>query len=211
MISIIVCFSYPPYELWMLFIGVWALRRRPNAPTTFILQHASCTIYCNTQYGDAHLGSTHSHPYPTRVECGWDQNMCWISGSDYFHIYANKVGNLTLDLQRVRWIEELRLVRLFCFFGTHASTTVTIDGLVMSQNRWVYDQVTRVIPADRVAVMDRRSSLSGSGATFGLPQSARRLQNPRAFSYSPLLPIHPSKCIPWILRARIHPALRWGV
>ena len=109
-------------------------------------------------------------PHPTQVKHGWDQNMCWISRSEYFHIYAKKVENLTLDLQRVRWIEELRLVYLFCFFGTHSSTPITIDGLVMSQNRWVYDQVTRVIPADRVAVMDRRSSLFGSGATFGLPQ-----------------------------------------
>lgn len=110
-----------------------------------------------------------TEPHPSRIQRGWERSTNWESGTRYFHIYASEVGNLRLDLQRVRWIEELRLVRMFCFIGTRPSSLVTINGRTMTQNRWVYEQVVSIIPADRVAVLDRTTPNSGIGATYGLP------------------------------------------
>ena len=59
-----------------------------------------------------------TEPHPSRIQRGWERSTNWESGTRYFHIYASEVGNLRLDLQRVRWIEELCLVRMFCFIGT---------------------------------------------------------------------------------------------
>ena len=114
-----------------------------------------------------------SDPHSTRIQRGWERDTCWVSGCRYFHINAKKVGNLNLDLRRIRWVEELRLVQLFIFYGTSPSSMVTINGQEMTQNYWVYDQVTSVIPEDRVAVNGRVTQSSGAGATYGLPELPR--------------------------------------
>lgn len=121
-----------------------------------------------------------SDPHSTRIQRGWERDTCWVSGCRYFHINAKKVGNLSLDLRRIRWVEELRLVQLFVFYGTSPTTMVTIDGREMTQNRWVYEEVTKVLSIDRVAVNGRLTASSGTGATYGLPELPRvyRTLNP---------------------------------
>ena len=125
-------------------------------------------------------------PHSTRIQQGWERNTCWVSGCRYSHINAKKVGNLSLDLRRIRWIEELRLVQLFIFNGVSPTTMVNIAGRVITQNRWVYEEVAKVIPADRIAVSGRRTSSSGTGATYGLPQL------PQVYSTLNPLEAHPT-------------------
>ena len=72
-----------------------------------------------------------TNPHPFGINQGWGQITCCVTGTPYFHIYAERVENLTLDLQRIRWVEELRLVRLFCFFETHPDSTVVINGSIL--------------------------------------------------------------------------------
>lgn len=108
-------------------------------------------------------------PHSSRIQQGWNRAENWSRESSYFHIYANKVGNLAIDLRRIKWAEELKLVRLFCFHGTKPNSKVIINGKTITQNRWVYDKVVDVIPADRLAVINRRSPFPGYGVTHGLP------------------------------------------
>ena len=111
-----------------------------------------------------------TNPHPFGINQGQGQVTCCVIGTPYFHIYAERVENLTLDLQRIRWVEELCLVRLFCFFKSHPGSTVVINGSILFQNRWMYDLVAGVIPIDRIAVMGRGTSFSNPESTLGLPQ-----------------------------------------
>ena len=85
----------------------------------------------------------------------------------------------------IRWVEELCLVYLFCFFKTHPGSTVTINGSILFQNRWVYDLVSGVIPVDRIAVMGRGTSLSNLESTFGLPKLPYVYRTLEVFSLVP--------------------------
>ena len=111
-----------------------------------------------------------TNPHPSCINQGWRQVTCCVTGTPYFHIYAKRVENLTLDLERIRWVEELRLVRLFCFFKTHPGSTVAINGSILSQNRWVYELVSGIIPIDRIAVMGRGISSTNHSSSLSLPQ-----------------------------------------
>ena len=71
-------------------------------------------------------------------------------------IDANLTADLEVELKRIRLLERLRIVRLFCFCGTRdRETYVVIDGQRILQNRHVYDKVVNTIPVDRVFVLDR--------------------------------------------------------
>ena len=111
-----------------------------------------------------------TNPHHFGINQGWGQVTCCVTGTPYFHIYAERVENLTLDLQRIRWVEELRLVRLFCFFETHSGSTVVINGSILFQNRWMYDLVASVIPIDKIAVMGRGTSSTNPSSALSLPQ-----------------------------------------
>ena len=126
-----------------------------------------------------------TNPHPFGVNQGWGQVTCCVTRTPYFHIYAERVENLTLDLQRIRWVEELRLVRLFCFFETHPDSTVVINGSILFQNRWMYDLVASVIPIDRIAVMGRGTSFSNPENTLGLPQLPNVYRTLEVFSPVP--------------------------
>ena len=71
-------------------------------------------------------------------------------------IDANLTADLEVELKRIRLLERLRIVRLFCFRGTRdRETYVVIDGQRILQNRHVYDKVANTIPVDRVFMLDR--------------------------------------------------------
>ena len=80
----------------------------------------------------------------------------WNFSGDYFCIRADRVGNLRIDLKRIRWLEELKLVQLIIFFSNkRMDRMVTYKGEQMTTNQWVYKAVREILPAERIAVWDR--------------------------------------------------------
>ena len=76
-----------------------------------------------------------------------------------------------INLKRVRWLEELELIRIFVFVSTRPDTMVSIEGVEMTQNQWVYSQVMRFIRPERVALFNRfYSRLNDPTLEFGLPK-----------------------------------------
>ena len=110
-------------------------------------------------------------PHPTRIQRGWSRLDFRQNGGHYFAIFADQVGNLTRDLERIRYYEELKLVRLFSFWGTRSKTMVTIGGRTITQDRWVYDEVVKVVGPERVAIMPRGANFSRED--MGLPEGPR--------------------------------------
>ena len=49
-------------------------------------------------------------------------------GGHYFAIFASDIGNLSRDIERLKYYEELKLVRLYPFWGTMSRVMVTIRG-----------------------------------------------------------------------------------
>ena len=107
--------------------------------------------------------------YPTRAE-QWSEG--WRSAGKYFHIRADKIQNLKIDLQRIRWFEELGQVGLFTFIPTkRPDSWVTRNGVRMTQNQWVYNEVIKYIRPERIALFDRFCSrLSDHTWELGLPK-----------------------------------------
>ena len=58
------------------------------------------------------------------------------------------------------------------FLPTQVDTMVTIGGILrMTQNQWIYREVTKVVSADRVALFDRYySRLNDLEFEYGLPR-----------------------------------------
>lgn len=75
-------------------------------------------------------------PHFTRIQTPY---IGWVWSGTYFMICADQVGCLRMDLRRIRWYKMLKLVRLFVFIPSrNVDTWVTIDGVRMTQNHWIY-------------------------------------------------------------------------
>ena len=89
--------------------------------------------------------------------------------------------NLSTDLRRLRWFEELGQVHLYVFLPTRVDKMVTIGGVRMTQNQWIYREVTRIVFVNRIALFDRYySRLSDLEFEYGLsrlPDTYRILEN----------------------------------
>lgn len=96
----------------------------------------------------------------------------WNFSGDYFCIRADRVGNLRIDLKRIRWLEELKLVQLFIFFSDKRLDRMTIyKGKRMTTNQWIYKAAREVLPAERIAVWERyQGRLGNPESPFGLPE-----------------------------------------
>ena len=93
----------------------------------------------------------------------------WESGS-HFRIREKKVLNFTINFNRVRWLEDLKLIRIFVFVPTRPDTMVSIDGVEMTQNQWVYHEVWKILAADRLILLNRLFSvLNNPQSPLGLP------------------------------------------
>lgn len=65
------------------------------------------------------------------------------------------IVHLEINLKRVQLLEKLRIIKLFCFRETSVrGKQILIDNKPKLQNRYVYEKIIRVIPADRVFVSD---------------------------------------------------------
>lgn len=93
------------------------------------------------------------HPY-YRAPNGRAHQDCWSRGQ-YFTVNANLLTNFKLDLKRVRLAEKLKMVRLIVFEKTRdPEAKVIVDGLPISQNRWVYDHLLEFLPPQRICYWD---------------------------------------------------------
>ena len=70
----------------------------------------------------------------------------------YFTIRADFVDNLDVLVRHCRWAEELKIVYMFTFWSARPQAMVTIGDQQVTQNKWVYDAVTRILPPKRVAI-----------------------------------------------------------
>ena len=113
-----------------------------------------------------------SEPHHTRIERGWSRNDFWMLGGHYFAIFASEVGNLSRDIQRMKHFEELKVVRLFSFWGTRTRIMITVGGRTMTQDRWVYEEVTKIISPDHIAIMPTQSNTSRR--KMGLPNGPNK-------------------------------------
>ena len=55
-------------------------------------------------------------------------------------------------------MEELKIVKLFIYVESNINGTMYINGRQVKKNRYVYEEVTKVIPADRIKVLGRYES-----------------------------------------------------
>lgn len=137
-----------------------------------------------------------SNPHPTRVQRGWERETCWVSDARFFHIDANKLGNLETDLRQIRWAEELKLVELFLFDGVSPIATVEAEGVLVLQNSWAYSKVLTLLHSDRIVVLGRNCAMSGIGVTYGMPnlpsvyQILSPLESTPSFSLVPASHFH---------------------
>ena len=95
----------------------------------------------------------------------------WNFSGDYFCIRTDRIGNLRIDLKRIKWLEELKLVQLFIFFpDKRMDTMVPIGGKLITTNQWIYMAVRDILPAKRIAVWNRFQSILGDPKSpLGLP------------------------------------------
>ena len=110
--------------------------------------------------------------YPTRA-VQWSEG--WHLSGMYFNIRVDRVMNLSTDLHRLRWFEELGQVRLYVFLPMRVDKMVMIGGMRMMQNQWIYREVTR-ISVNRIALFDRYySRFSDPDFEYGLPRLPDRI------------------------------------
>ena len=88
----------------------------------------------------------------------------WLKGGRFYYIECTQTQNIKRDLIRLAWLEKLKIVELYLFIAPLDSEQqfMTENGPVLL-SRWVYDQVTAVIPENRIAVMGRAHAPTVAG------------------------------------------------
>lgn len=95
-----------------------------------------------------------THPYYNGRFQGRTHQECWSQG-EYFDIDADQLANFDKDMKRLKIAEKLKIIRLYWFKRTKdPDAKITINGEVISQDKWVYDQVTKFVHPNRIAFVD---------------------------------------------------------
>ena len=108
----------------------------------------------------------------------WDykfqrQKPFWLEGGNYLYINASQMEFLEYDYIRFLWMEKLKIIQLYLFIVIPESEEQFVSGKkLVLRNRWMYDQVTKVIAANRVAVIGQLHSPNN----FGLPTLPKEYQ-----------------------------------
>ncbi|MCO5581187.1 hypothetical protein L7F22_035065 [Adiantum nelumboides] len=83
-----------------------------------------------------------------KIVKGWELDWSNESGIYYINAFkldinAFKLDCLSIDLKKIRWAEELRVIQLFIFLGAHVGITVTSTprGAEIPLNNWLWDKV----------------------------------------------------------------------
>ena len=108
----------------------------------------------------------------------WDykfhhKNPFWLEGGNYLYIDASRMTFLKCDLIRFAWMEKLKIVQLYLFIVIPKSKEQFVfNKELVLPNWWMYDQITKVIPTNQIAVIGR----SHFPRTFGLPTLPKEYQ-----------------------------------
>ena len=63
------------------------------------------------------------------------------------------------------------MVRIYHFIPTRPTTMVTVNGVKMTKDQWVYSEVHKILDADRIILSNRyHSPLSDPNSPIGLPK-----------------------------------------
>ena len=79
----------------------------------------------------------------------------WTGSNGLYYIAAHRFAYLHTNLKRIKWMEDLKIVKLFVFVEAHVNSTLHVNGRTVKLNAYVYEEVTKVIPADRIKVIGR--------------------------------------------------------
>lgn len=83
----------------------------------------------------------------------WLSSRIRATCSDCCIIDASRLEYFDISLKRIKLLEKLRVICIFTFRGTtNRDTFIVRNGETIRQNKWVYEQVCKVIPADRIHV-----------------------------------------------------------
>ena len=88
----------------------------------------------------------------------WFHINWWFRDIYYFFIRADVIDYIDLDIRRIKWDENLKIIPIFTFWITDPKKKITKDGKEVSLNRWIYERVLIVLPQDRIAMFGRRST-----------------------------------------------------
>lgn len=114
------------------------------------------------------------------IRTRWPGIQWWRVVPAYNMIDARFLDELEINIKRIRLLERLKVIRLYVFRGVEPETFITQNGVQVQQNRWVYDRVLTVIPADRILVL--RKDMEGLPT---VPKDYRLLntrENPPSYS-----------------------------
>ena len=73
----------------------------------------------------------------------------------FFSVRADAVDYIDTDLHRLWWANKLNIVTIFTMYPANPKLMKTIGDTTISQNRWVYDLVTKEISPKRLTVSTR--------------------------------------------------------
>ena len=77
----------------------------------------------------------------------------WWHFVPYNLVDAKYLDELDVNLKRIQLLERLQVVCLFVFRGVSSMTYIVHNDVQVLQNLWVYEQVLKVLPADRIMVI----------------------------------------------------------
>ena len=114
------------------------------------------------------------------IRTRWPGIQWWRIVPTYNVVDAMFLDELEINIKRIRLLERLKVIRLFVFRGVEPETFITQNGVQVQQNRWVYDRILTVIPAERILVL--RKEMEGLPT---VPKDYRLLntrENPPSYS-----------------------------
>lgn len=118
----------------------------------------------------------------------WPGVHLWRFIPAYNSVDASFLDELEVNLKRIQILERLKAIRLFIYRGVLPTTFIVQNEVQVLQNRWVYDQILKVILADRIMVLWKdREGLPEMPEDYRLMNAVEdfRLENPGLYDSPP--------------------------
>lgn len=87
-------------------------------------------------------------PSMSQLKEHWFRNVRWC-------VFTTQLWVASLSIQGA---EKLKLVCIFTFWETKSYMMVTIKGKSISHNKWIYDEVVKVLPTNCVAILVKQAT-----------------------------------------------------